>query len=72
MPNAGVGWVRAERTDRLLIYGEGHLRAVLRTYAGHYNGHRPHQPEISGHPTMTSQLLCRSGRPRSAGKDSWA
>jgi putative transposase len=27
----------------MLIYDEAHLRAVLRTYAGHYNGHRPHQ-----------------------------
>ena len=26
----------------MLIYGESHLQAVLRTYADHYNGHRPH------------------------------
>jgi putative transposase len=27
----------------VLIYGEIPLRAVLRTYAGHYDGHCPHQ-----------------------------
>ncbi len=34
---------RTELTDRMLIFGEGHLRRVLAEYARHYNGHRPHR-----------------------------
>ena len=35
--------VRTELTDRMLIFGERHLRGVLARYAAHYNGHRPHR-----------------------------
>ena len=35
--------VRTELTDRMLIFGERHLRRVLATYATHYNMRRPHR-----------------------------
>jgi putative transposase len=39
-------WVRTARsecTDRMLIFGEWHLRTVLTEYTAHYNQHRPHR-----------------------------
>jgi hypothetical protein len=35
--------VRTEVTDRMLIFGERHLRRVLALYAAHYNARRPHR-----------------------------
>ena len=34
---------RTEVTDRMLIFGERHLRLVLAEYEPHYNGRRPHR-----------------------------
>ena len=35
--------VRTELTDRILIFGEKHLRTVLAQFSAHYNGRRPHR-----------------------------
>ena len=34
---------RTEVTDRMLIFGERHLRVVMSEYEAHYNGRRPHR-----------------------------
>src|SRR4051812_42828073 len=34
---------RKEVTDRMLIFGERHLRTILAQYETHYNGRRPHR-----------------------------
>jgi hypothetical protein len=40
---AGVADGPGEPTDRVLIFGERHLRTFLAQYGAHYNGGRPHR-----------------------------
>ncbi|MBF8185518.1 transposase [Nonomuraea sp. K274] len=49
--------VRAECTDRMLIYGEHHLRSVLDEYIDRYNGHRPHQARSQRPPDQDEQVV---------------
>jgi putative transposase len=47
---------RTEITDRMLIFGERHLRSVLAEFQAHYNGRPPHRsrqlrPPRPDHPT---------------------
>jgi transposase InsO family protein len=48
--------VRTEVTDRMLIFGERHLRRVLAVYAAHYNGRRPHRALRLWPPRSTSPV----------------
>src|SRR4029077_17890524 len=46
--------VRTEVTDRMLIFGERHLRRVLAGYGGRYNTARPHRARRLRPPRPTS------------------
>jgi transposase InsO family protein len=58
---------RTEVTDRMLIFGERHLRKVLAEYARHYNKRRPHRgrqlrPPRPDHPVADfsqEKIKCR-------------
>jgi transposase InsO family protein len=49
--------VRAECADRLLLYGERHLRSVLSEYVDHYNAHRPHQARGQRPPNQDEHVV---------------
>jgi putative transposase len=57
-----VGSVRRECLDRLLIFSRRQLEHVLRTYADHYNRHRPHRALALCPPNRAggSQVLLRA------------
>ena len=38
-----IGTLRRELLDKILIYGEAHLRGVLDEYLTHHNSSRPHR-----------------------------
>jgi putative transposase len=59
---------RTELTDRILIFGERHLRTVLARYGAQYNGQRLHRalqlrPPRPDHPVL--DLNCQRIRRRS-------
>jgi MFS family permease len=38
-----IGTIRRECLDHLMVFGEAHLRRILRQYAAYYNGLRTHR-----------------------------
>ena len=62
---------RTEVTDRMLIFGERHLRTILAEYEAHYNGRRPHRsrhlrPPQPDHPVADLSRSGSSASPSSA------
>jgi transposase InsO family protein len=63
-PNANwaerfVRTFRTECLDHLLVVNARHLERILRTYAQHYNGFRPHQGLSQQIPAPALPFLCR-------------
>lgn len=63
----GIGTLRHELLDHILITGESHARYVLKTYEDHCNRHAPTKPATSYHPRPSNTRRCtRPRHPESA------
>ena len=55
--------IRKECLDRMILFGEGHLRRVIDQYVEHYHGERNHRgignELIDGKPNPTGEIACR-------------
>lgn len=56
-----------ECTDRMLIFGERHLRTMRTEYAAHYNRHRPHRsPDLRAPADGADVIRLPTGRSNAA------
>ena len=55
---------RTEVTDRMLIFGERHLRTILAEYQAHHNGRRPHRSRQLRPPARPDHLAADLSRKR--------
>jgi len=64
-----IGTIRRECLDWLIPISKTHLRSILRTWVGHYNGSRPHMtlgPGVPDPPPTTAVLRAQRSRHRMA------
>jgi transposase InsO family protein len=59
-----MGSIRRECVDHIIVFGEAHLRRVLKSYANYYNGTRTHlslnkDAPISRAAEAAGRILCR-------------
>ena len=59
-----IGSIRRECVDHIIVFGEAHLRRVLKSYANYYNGTRTHlslnkDAPISRAAEAAGRILCR-------------